>query len=179
VEVIMTNRLLVVLTAVVIATACDSRPSLTFPTATSGPVPPAPTPTPPPTPGINYQEKGPIPTSATTIAAGQVVAGAIESADPVCFPNWDSTGHCQQYEVTAPLDGSLVAILTWPPGPSRGIYSPELFLVAPDQSWIWADEIFPNRRGSAHVSKGDTYRLVVLSYGPFPDRYELTADVYP
>jgi hypothetical protein len=96
----------------------------------------------------------------------------------VCFPNWDSTGRCRQYDLTAAMDGTLVAVLTWP-GPSRGIYSPELFLVAPDQSWIWADEIFPNRRGSARISKGETFRLVVLAYGPYPDRYELTADVHP
>jgi hypothetical protein len=117
-------------------------------------------------------------TSATTITAGQVVTGIVESDDPVCFPNWDSSGHCRQYELTASIDGTLVATLTWP-GASRGLWDPDLFLVTPDQSWIWAGELRPGKRGSIPVSRGASYRLVILSYGPFPDRFELAVDVNP
>lgn len=169
----------VVVLAAVVASGCGPSPSFVLPTAATlqpSASAPAPAPTPPSLPP--NQVRGPIITPATTIVAGQVVAGTVESADPVCFPNWDSSGHCRQYEVTAPVDGLLVVVLNWPAEPPRGIYSPELFLVAPDQSWSFADEVFPNRRGSAQVAKGDTYRLVVLAYGPFPDRYELTADVH-
>jgi hypothetical protein len=134
VEVIMTSRLIVILGAVVIGAACDSKPRLTLPMPTSPTVSLTPTPTPPPTatppPGPPIQERGPIPTSATVIAAGEIAGGAVQSTDPVCFPNWDLMGRCRQYELTAAIDGTLVAILTWP-DPARGIYSPELFFVAP------------------------------------------------
>jgi hypothetical protein len=119
-----------------------------------------------------------MPTGAVTIAAGQIVTAAVESEDPVCFPNWDSTGHCRQFEMTALIDGTLVATLM-AHGPSRGIWDPDLFLVGPDESWIWAGDPRPGRRGSMSVSRGATYRLVVVAYGPFPDRFELTAEVNP
>ena len=119
-----------------------------------------------------------MPTSATTIGAGETAAGVIEFTDPVCFPNWDSTGHCREYQLTAAIDGTLEATLIWE-GLDRGFYNPDLFLVAPDESWIWANELFRKKQGTARISAGETHRLVVLSYGPFPDRFELTALVYP
>jgi hypothetical protein len=107
-----------------------------------------------------------------------VVASAIEATDPVCFPNWDSSGRCRQYELTASINGTLVVTLTWPP-PSRGIYDPELFLIAPDQSWIYADNVPPSRRGTIRIARGGKYRIVVLAYGEFPDRFELAVEELP
>jgi hypothetical protein len=105
-----------------------------------------------------------------------VVSGTIELADPACFPNWDLSGHCRQYELTPSMDGTLIATLRGS-GPSRGVYNPELFLVAPDASWYWAPEEWPERRLRLAVRQGKSYRIVVLAYGPFPETFQVTADV--
>jgi hypothetical protein len=117
-------------------------------------------------------------TPAIRIAVGEIVSGAIELADPACFPNWDSTGHCRQYELTPSMDGTLIATLGTS-APSRGFYNPELFLVAPDDSWYWAPEDWPERRLRLTVRQGESYRIVVLAYGPFPETFQVTADVVP
>ena len=81
-------------------------------------------------------------------------------------------------ELTASINGTLVVTLAWPP-PSRGVYDPELFLIAPDQSWIYADVVPPNRRGTIRIARGGKYRIVVLAYGQFPDRFELAVEELP
>ena len=167
------NRFLVI-SLVLLTVRCDSRRTLILPTAPSqSPAAAAAPPSFGPVPGT-----GPGYTAATAVSNGTVVASAIEATDPVCFPNWDSTGRCRQYELTASINGTLVVTLTWPP-PSRGIYDPELFLIAPDQSWIYADIVRPNRRGTIQIARGGKYRIVVLAYGQFPDRFELAVEELP
>ena len=162
------NRFLAI-SLVSLAVGCDAKHTLILPTA------PSQTPTTAVAPGV----LGPVPgagpfytATATAVSDGSVVTSAVEATDPVCFPNWDSRGHCRQYELTASIDGKLVVTLSWPP-PSRGVYDPELFLIAPDESWIYADDVPPNRRGTLPIARGGKYRIVVIAYGAFPDRFEL------
>ena len=166
----MTRRWVAVSVAIALGAACDSRAPLIFPSAQ------------PPTQG-----EAPIPLRffngprllpAVGIAVGQSVSGAIESADAACFPNWDATGRCRQYEVRVAVDGTLVATLTGS-GPSRGMYNTELFLAAADGAWESAETTWPQRRVSMPARRGDAYRVVVLSYGPFPDAFEVRADAQP
>jgi hypothetical protein len=173
------TKLVFLLGVVIFVAGCEERRALTFPsgiappTATSPPVPPPPV---PPLPPPNTREPGPVLTAATRITPGEIVLASIELADPACFPNWDSAGHCRQYELTAPTDGTLLATLRVS-GPSRGFYNPELFLVAPDASWYWAPEEWPERRLRLQARQGESYRIVVLAYGPFPEAFQVTADV--
>ena len=171
------TRLAIVVGAVILVTGCEERRALTFPSAiapaaTSPPVPP---PT-PPSPAPDTRQPGPVLTAAIRITPGEVVPGSIELADPACFPNWDSAGRCRQYELTAPTDGTLLATLKVS-GPTRGPYNPELFLVAPDASWYWAPEEWPERRLRLQARQGESYRIVVVAYGPYPEAFQITADI--
>jgi hypothetical protein len=78
----------------------------------------------------------------------------------------------------ASTDGTLHGTLRVS-GPSRGIYNPELFLVASDGTWAWAPESWPERSVSMPARRGETYRIVVLAYGPFPEAFEVTAELSP
>jgi hypothetical protein len=109
---------------------------------------------------------------------GQSVNGTIDADGPRCFPNWDATARCLQYEVKVPTEGTLVATLTVS-GPSRGTYNSEVFLVASDGNWFIHDDVWPEQHVSASVLPGDVFRVVVPSYGPFPDAFEVRADARP
>ena len=94
----------------------------------------------------------------------------------MCFPNWDSLGHCRQFDVIVARDGVLRFIVEWSGAP-RGIYNSELFLIAPDDSWEYAPDEWPEKRVSRRVQSGVTYNLVLISYGPFPDRFKLRSEL--
>ena len=168
------NRFLAI-SLVSLTVGCDARDTLILPTA------PSQTPTASGGPGFPGPVPGPGPfytATAMPVSDGSVVASAVEATDPVCFPSWDSTGRCRQYELTASINGTLEVTLTWPP-PSRGTYDPELFVIAPDGSWIYADDLPPNRHGTLPITRGVKYRIVVIAYGEFPDRFELAVKELP
>jgi hypothetical protein len=58
------------------------------------------------------------------IAAGALIEGTVTGDDPVCFYNWDATGHCRQFDVVAASDGVIVATLTWTGTFSRAALRP-------------------------------------------------------
>jgi hypothetical protein len=62
------------------------------------------------------------------------------------------------------------------PSPSRGMYDPEAFLVTPDGAWDYTFDPWPVRHVSVAAKNGLAYHIVVMSYGPFPDRVFLTVD---
>ena len=111
----MIRYLAAALAALVLAAACDSR----TPTAPSANPLPSAVPAAPPT-GF-----GPAPIASTPIVAGSLIQGTVEPGDPVCFPNWDSSGHCRQFDLTASTDGILLATLKWE-RPSLGLYRPRI-----------------------------------------------------
>ena len=168
----MTKYLFAVSFAIASLVACDTAPPLVFPSgqqaaaATAGP------PAPPPSSGGLQR------TLASSISVGETVNATIESGDPRCFPNWDATGRCRQDQVRPATTGELIATLTGS-GPSRGMFNTEVFLLLADGSWFRAEDAWPERHISAAVGQGESYRIVVLSYGPFPDPFELRADVTP
>jgi hypothetical protein len=132
-------------------------------------VPPTGVPTGPSTPG-------PVGPSGTVLVPGQSIEGTVGDKDPVCFPNWDSSGHCRQFDITVRGDGILRALVEWT-GPTRGVGNSEVFLVPPDGSWTYAADEWPEKRVSLSVHEGLTYHVVLISYGPFPDFFKLNTDL--
>jgi hypothetical protein len=55
--------------------------------------------------------------------------------------------------------------------------NPELFIVAADGTWTWSGEGWPERQTTLPATAGLVYRVVVISYGPFPDAFALLVDV--
>lgn len=163
----MTKRLLAALGPAFLAAACGSA----LPTApTTVPQPTGASST-PPTVGVG----GPSPIPGTSISTDITVQGTVNDRDPACFPNWDASGRCRQHDLTMPADGTLLATVRWT---SRGFYNPEVFLVTPEGHWVYSDDpAWPERQVSLPAKTGLTYRIVVISYGPFPDGFELTARI--
>jgi hypothetical protein len=169
---VLIMRLTPVLSLVFLVAACQSGPTF---------VPTAPAAVPQGTgtsPGVRPGTPGPEPIPGTRIAAGSPVAGTIDERDPTCFRNWDQTGHCRQYDLTAPSDGMMRATLKWP-GRALGAYNPDVFLVAPDGTWVYAEDTPDEKHAMLPVKRGLIYRIVVLSYGASAQAFELIVDVEP
>lgn len=160
----MTRRSLTTL-ALLFLIGCDSR----GPVAPSAPSPVSPS---PPSPG-----RGPDAISGIEVKVGTVVSGTIDSRDPVCYPNWDSSGRCQQFDLTVPADGTLNVTLTWE-GPSRDVYDPELFVRTPNGSWVYSQGLWPAKHARVLTAAGAPCRIVVIAYGP-AQPFELRLDLQP
>jgi hypothetical protein len=155
------------LAAVLVAAlaACESR----TPTAPSAiPMPSA-------VPPGQPTGSGPAPIASTPVVAGSRVQGTVDASDPVCFPNWDSSGRCRQFDFTASGDVTLRATLKWQ-GPSRGVYDPELFLISPNGAWVYSEDPWPERHVSFRGSAGQIYRILVIGYQP-PLAFEILIEV--
>ena len=166
-------RVLILCGLLVLAAGCDSpRPSAPTPI-----VPPPSPPTAVPTPNGAAGPFGPA--SNPVIAAGALIEGTVTGDDPVCFYNWDATGHCRQFDFVSASDGVITATLTWT-GPSRGLlYDPDVFLAAPDVGWEYARDAWPEKHVTIRARSGVTYRVVVMSYGESELRFGLRVDVQP
>lgn len=164
----MNSRVLIVCGSLMLAAGCDS-PHPFAPTVVAPPPTPAPAPT-----GVT----GPFgPASNPAIAAGTLIEGIVTGADPVCFPNWDATGHCRQFDFVAASDGAIVATLTWTP--SRGLDDPDVFLAAPDGQWEFARDAWPEKHVTIRARSGVTYHVVVMNYGEPELSFGLRVDVQP
>jgi hypothetical protein len=162
------GRLAVGLSLILAAGACDS----TYP-PTHTPLPAAPT-VAQPQPG-RPTGSGPTSIPGTSIAFDGnwlcedgdgdlcVEEGNIAGNEPACFVSWDASGVCKEYDLVAPADGVLFATMKWA-GPSRGLYDPDVFLVAPDGTWAYAPEGWPEKQVNLQIRSGQTFRIVVLSY---------------
>jgi len=154
------KRLMAVIAFVSLSTGCGSG----SPTA-AAPIPSV--------PAQSLPAGGPALVKAIDIVNGQRIEASVQGDDPDCFPNWDASGRCRTFSLTAPSDGTLAVTLTVA-RPSRGMYDPELFLVAPDGSWLYAGEGWPERHLEGPAKSGLKYHIVVICYGPFPDAFVLT-----
>lgn len=161
----MTRYLAAALAAIVLAAGCESR------------MPTAPSATPQATAAPPFQPTGPAPgpIAGTPLVAGVLTKGTVEPGDPVCFPQWDSSGRCRQFNMTASSEGSFRVSLKWE-GPSLGAYDPELFLIPPDGDWAYNDDPWPERQLRFHGSAGQTYRIVVVGYR-LPQAFEILVEV--
>ena len=121
---------------------------------------------------------GPAPITGTPIGPGDVVDGLIQASDPVCFYNWDATGHCRQYDLQAPGDGTIIATLRWPP-PSRGKSDPDVFLVSASGLWEFAADRSPEKQVTFPAKDHESYRVVILAYGLEPQPFELSVQFQP
>lgn len=106
---------------------------------------------------------GPAPIVGTPIKAGETIASEVRLDDPNCYPEWDSSSRCRQFDLVAPVDGELKATLTWT-DPSRGDFDPELFIVTTGKDAVYASTKWPKRIAAIKIRAGATYRIVVLSY---------------
>jgi hypothetical protein len=149
--------------------ATPTSPSAFRTSATNIPSPPPTTTVPSPGQGLTLLP-GPL------LAAGARTEVRVEGTDSICFPNWDSGGHCRQFTFVAPTDGTLGVTLELP-SRSRGMYDPEAFLVTPQGDWDFTSDPWPVRHVSSAAKGGLTYGIVVMSYGPFPDTVYLTVNV--
>jgi hypothetical protein len=159
------KRLVACLGFILAAAACGS----TYP---AGPTTPGNTRAPSSAP----KGTGPLPIPGTAIAADGrwpcengdgdlcVEGGTITQNDPACFVDWDASGLCKQYDLVAREDSELLVAMRWN-GPSRGLYDPDVFLVAADGRWEYAPDAWPEKHVSLAVRSGQTIRIVVLSYG--------------
>lgn len=125
------------------------------------------------TPRAPRVSSGPTLVPGTSILAGTLVEGVVDGGDPDCFPDWDASGHCRQYDFTALADGMMFATLQWPE-PSRGLYNPDVFLVAHDGTWVYAPDGPTQKQARLVVKAGLVYHVVVLSYGTVPQAFRLT-----
>ena len=121
---------------------------------------------------------GPTPVMGTSVREGMPIEGTIGAGDPPCFYNWDATGLCRRFDLTALADGKLVATLGWT-GPSRGLYDPDIFLVDPSGAWVVSQGGWPEKQASLVAKSGLTYRIVVMSYGPSAQAFVLRVDLVP
>lgn len=165
------KQLLIAVSLVSLA-ACDSgRPPLP-----TGPTFPPPLIVPPgPAPATNT---GPVRTNPAPLPPGASVDVTVFDADPQCFVNWDASGRCRQFEVTMPTDGNLVAAVMHPV-PDRGFWNPEVFIAAPSGAWNPPEYGVTANSVSMRGDAGLTYLVVVISYGPFPDRLRVSVEIRP
>ena len=174
----MVKRLVTTGGFILLAAGCGygtpTSPSSFLPRATAAtptsPAPPANIPAP------TTFDPGPTLIPGTPIDAGATVQVTVAANSSNCFHNWDASGRCQQYDFTAPRDGTLRTTLQIP-GLSRGLYNPEMFLVTATGGWEYVGSSWPTLEGSLPVKAGLLYRIVIMSYGPFPDTLSLSVDL--
>ena len=147
---------------------------------TSGLQPLAPTPTPqPPAPRPPAANPGPGPTllsGLAPISPGQLVETSVTPTDPACFVNWDATGRCRQFDITAARDGILDLWLGWSDPSPASIMT--LFVVQPDGTWIASPDNTLDAYLNVSAAAGSTYHLVVMSYTA-PQDFQLMAALLP
>jgi hypothetical protein len=165
-EIAVMPRLIAAVCAICLMTACGSGPP-TAPTTITQSRTSSPT---------GNSGGGPDAIAAASVAAGTLVEGSIDGDDPVCFRNWDASGRCRQFDVTAPADGRLLATLRWVGSP-RGLYDPDVFIVAPDGAWAFSDQGWPEKYATLPARRSLTYRIVVMAYGPSDQPFQLIAVV--
>jgi hypothetical protein len=173
----------VVLAAVltVILAGCES-PERSFGLLTA-PSPVASTPTPPaPNPPGGPSEDTPIPGSGPdyrvgtiTVASGQTVDSRIEPTDPACWPNWDASGRCKAFEITAPFDGTLmVAVRMTTPA---ALDTLDLFLIDPGRAYVISSDGINAEEASLPVTAGSIYGVAVMTYATTPVPFQLQVEV--
>lgn len=161
------KRLMPALGAMLLTLACESN----LPTA-----PTAPAAVPPPWVAVAPTGSGPTPIPGTDAVVGRAFEGIVGDGDPFCFPNWDASARCRQFNLTPTADGTLVATLKWP-GPYGQLIDPDVFLVAPDGVWRYAPYGEPEKSVTLPVKGGLSYRIVVMSYIPTPQAFSLVTQL--
>jgi len=111
----------------------------------------------------------PTPISGTRITIGQTVDGRVELDAPHCFPDWDTLARCRQFDLTPDADATVVATLMW----TQHEWDPDLFVVRPGGTWIWASGGPPSKASVVEAKANQTYRIVVMSSLPRVQEFTL------
>jgi hypothetical protein len=104
------------------------------------------------------------------------VEASVAPIDPACFVNWDATGRCRQFDITAARAGILDLWLGWSDPSPASIMT--LFVVQPDGTWTYSPDSTTDVYTNVSVSAGLTYHLVVMSYTA-PQDFQLMAALLP
>ena len=175
--------------AAVIFAGCDGpQRSFAYLTAPSGPPSAAATPAPPPpnAPPPNSPPFGPNlyggPTytpgvGTTVVASGETVDSIVVLTDPSCFPNWDASGRCKVFEITAAVDGTLTAAVRIVSPPTYDNLS--LFLIDLGRGYVTADSGKNAESASLPVTAGSSYGIAVMAYSDLPAAFQLSVEVAP
>ena len=93
------------------------------------------------------------------------------------FETGTQAATADRFDVTASADGKLLVTFRWIGSP-RGLYDPDVFLVAPDGAW-GGTGIRAGRRKyvTLPARRSLTYRIVVMAYGPSEQPFQLIAVV--
>jgi hypothetical protein len=119
----------------------------------------------------------PLPITGMPLTIGQTVDDRVDATAANCFPEWDSSGRCRQFDVMSDRRGVLVASLEWLP--VAGDWGPDVFIVASTGTWAVSEETNPPRMVRFQVDAGSAYRIVVLSYRPAGEDFRLTTELQP
>jgi hypothetical protein len=117
----------------------------------------------------------PLAITGTPLRIGQTVDDRVDANAPNCFPEWDISGRCRQFDVVSDGRGVLVAALDWLP--VAGDWGPDVFIVASTGTWVVSPETDPPRTVSFPAEAGSAYRIVVLSYRPAGEDFRLKTEL--
>ena len=110
------------------------------------------------------------------MASGQTVDSRTEATDPACWPNWDASGRCKAFEITAPYDGTLtVAVRLASPAGGDNL---DLFLIDPGRAYVIAYSGLNAEEASLPVAAGSRYGIAVMTYTT-PTPFQLRVEVVP
>jgi hypothetical protein len=117
-----------------------------------------------------------VPGSGTTIISDATVRSAVSSTDPACYPDWDSSGRCRVFEITAAIDGRLTASVRLIAPSVHDVM--DLFLVDLDRAYVVSYSGLAAEEASLPVTAGSSYGIAVMAYTA-PTEFELHVDVRP
>ena len=136
----------------------------------------------PPSPSGPTEDR-PIPGSGPTyrpgvgtsnVVAGGTVDGQIVAADPACYQNWDASGRCKVFEITAPVDGTMTVDVR--SGSPQGSDNLDLFLIDPGRAYVISWSGINAEEASLAVTAGSTYGIAVMAYS-VPVEFQLHVEV--
>jgi hypothetical protein len=114
-----------------------------------------------------------VPTTAATIAVGEVVNSQVTMDDPLCDPGWPH--RCRYYRLTAPADGVLDVTMRWSsqqPDP----YPLDIDVISAIGRMGLPAGVGPGpqRRVTLRVKAGDTYVIEIWSFLSPGEGFELS-----
>jgi hypothetical protein len=111
---------------------------------------------------------GPQLGQATRLEIGQHFEGTVVTRDPVCYPQWDASGRCRLFAITAATAGILTVTMSVP-----NRFDDMDFFIATGSQPTRTDLESDNRwRARVEARTGQQWDFWVMSYDP-PRDFEL------
>jgi hypothetical protein len=160
-----------------IACSDGSQGAFRLPTTASAPTAAPDRPYPPAPPIFPGGTVGPVYTPGTgqVVQSGDLVSFTIDAGDAACFENWDMTGRCRLFELTAVVDGWLAVDVTRLASSARDVL--DLFVVPTTGDTVFAFDGSDREEALLPVVAGRGYGIFVMGYPAFPQDFTLTVAV--